>query len=360
MPKKKTALQPMHQALMPYPSFDPNDGVGSKDQVLVPGKDPKFKVVVDRTIIRAGKPTRIKVYLESPIDLPRVEHKHVLDALVQAFFDQGKPKDNRMLIVVADLLRHMGRTVSGANYKTFYDAVVRYSKMNITHHFSWPAKGDKKKFLPVTSGRIFIQGYDLKEPLSGAVRSTGWVQFSNWFADSFRDEHSLRYIDRQILAAIDSGSAYRIYESVKKMMGNRPYWCIGILKLAQIIPFYKEMEIKRQIEKIKRAVKDLQRINSFAKIVVEGRGAKAKVMFFNNPKYLGQAKNEIDIENIEYEKTGNLFEDQSNQEPKRLTEHNYRAVIRDLLCLIEESSTFRSDRDKADILLLSEKRSRRP
>lgn len=241
---------------------------------------------MEREIIRDGKPTKVRVVLSSDTKLPILTHRQYLDVLIKIFVDAGKPATNLVPIRVNEVIAARGLSRSGYNYREFFEAVQKFKSMQITYYDAWKVAGKSKtgrKYAPKVSGKSIIEEYDLENPerqgsgKSSVDRAVGWVRFTKWFASSLRDDMGL--VDQQILAQLNVGYTYRVYEFVSQSMGKAPVWEIGMMKLGLALPFTVQLETKRKIESLKRAFKQLTETGAFETITTRGRGSRMIARF---------------------------------------------------------------------------------
>lgn len=361
--KHKRALTPLQRDLMEFPTFYPT-------------ANPERRLLMERVIMREGRPTPVKVLLSSEHLLPEVKHRHYIDVLTKKWVDLGKPKDRRIPIDMLDIFAVRGVSKSGYNYRTFYDAVLKYKAMNITFFDAWPSKKakdlkeGKTRYYPKVSGKNILEEYDLERPDARTDTerervggSLGWVRFTSWYTDSLDAKGGMRLVDLQILASLDVGYTYRVFEFVTKKMGLRPVWRIGLLKLGQAIPFVKEREIRIQVQAIKRVVKQLMREEAFKDIRIDGRGEKSIVTFIKadatDRDLAAVAEEEAEdiqqhLPEMDNAEIAHVIDERLGQVKSKRNDHNYSHVLSDMTQLMALEARDNGDSSKPQFMEMLE------
>ena len=276
--KKPAGSQPTQLALLPHMTYSP-------------AITPKREVTQTVDVIRQDEegrdiPVQTKFTIRMPDEketLPMIHHRQVLDAFIRDLVRLGVPDDDTIPFRPASTLRDLGLSDGGENYRTIYDSIQKYWRMEVTFSDTSVVPRKRKGALPYLTGVRIISAFNVPKPDAEgrADGNNGWIRFERWFTDGLRDKNERKYLSLAILSSFKIGETRRIYEVIKKFMGNKPVFEIGISKLSKWIPYDQDLDARRHVQKTKRAIEQLLETGAFPKIEMRGRGKDTIVKFYN-------------------------------------------------------------------------------
>jgi|GEM_PF-3835836 hypothetical protein len=276
--KKPAGSQPTQLALLPHMTYSP--AVTPRREVTqvvdVTRQDETGKDVLVQTKFTIRMPDEKET-------LPMIHHRQVLDAFIRDLVRLGVPDDDTIPFRPSTTLRDLGLSDGGENYRTVYDAIQKYYQMEVSFSDTAETPRKRKGALPYLTGVRIVSAFQVPKPDRDghADGNNGWIRFERWFTDGLRDKNNRKYLSLAILSSFKIGETRRIYEVVKKFMGNKPVFEIGITKLSKWIPYDKDLDTRLHVQKTKRAIEQLLETGAFPKIEMRGRGKDTIVKFYN-------------------------------------------------------------------------------
>ncbi len=171
-----------------------------------------------------------------------------ITSLINDRLERGLATSPRVTFSARDCLRTIGRADGGANYEDFKDALFRLRSTTITTSIQSAGEEEERGF-------GWIEGWKIVNRASaagGKRMEAVEVTIADWMYRAIVKERRVLSIEPAYFK-LAMGLERRIYELVRKHLGQQPSWVISLPRLAEKIGSVREhKKLKAELSKIVR------------------------------------------------------------------------------------------------------------